>query len=280
MTQAKNSILCPNCRRLISKDEPRCPYCNLSHPGSWWMNNPIFRLFRDSDQALKALIGVNIGMYILSVLLQSPGQQGGFSPLSLFAPDNQSLFLLGATGTIPIERLGRWWSLISASYLHGSILHIGFNMVALYQIAPLIFKEYGIQRTIVIYTLSGVGGYLVSFLAGIPFTIGASAAVCGLIGSALYYGKRRGGVYGRAIYSQLGGWAIGIMIFGFIVPGINNWAHGGGMATGALLGFLLGFQEQRRENITHKMLGGFCLLITATILIWASVTGIFYHFMG
>lgn len=52
---------------------------------------------------------------------------------------------------------------------------------------------------VVIYTLSGMCGFLVSYLAGVGFTIGASAAVCGLIGAALYYGKRRGGRYGQTV---------------------------------------------------------------------------------
>jgi rhomboid protease GluP len=162
--------------------------------------------------------------------------------------------VLGSTGTIPLFQLNRWWSLISASYLHGSLLHIVFNMIALHQLGPLIIREYGTPRMVAIYTLSGIGGFFVSALFGVRFTIGASAAVCGLIGAALYYGKSRGGTYGKAIYSQVGSWAIGIFIFGFMIPGINNWGHAGGMLSGALAGYLLGYKERSRLNISHRIL--------------------------
>jgi rhomboid protease GluP len=157
-------------------------------------------------------------------------------------------------------------------------MHILFNMVAFYQIAPLVLQEYGEYRMISIYTLSGVGGYLVSYFAGIPFTLGASAAVCGLIGATLYYGKSRGGYFGQLIYRQVGGWAIGIFIFGFLFPGINNWAHGGGLLCGILTGALMGYQERIAENLFHKALAGFCILATLGALIWAVVTSLIILF--
>jgi len=127
----------------------------------------------------------------------------------------------------------------------------------------------------IIYTLSGVFGFFVSYLAEVTFTIGASAAVCGLIGAALYFGKSRGGIYGQTIYRQIGGWAIGIFLFGFLVPSINNWAHGGGMLAGAALGFLLGYQERSREKQGHKIGALCCILITALVLLWAIFSSLY-----
>ena len=184
--------------------------------------------------------------------------------------------MLGSTGTIPLFQLNRWWSLISASYLHGSLLHILFNMIALHQLGPLIIREYDTPRMVAIYTLSGIGGFFVSALFGVRFTIGASAAVCGLIGAALYYGKSRGGTYGKAIYSQVGSWAVGIFIFGFMTPGINNWGHAGGMLSGALAGYLLGYKERSRLNISHSVLSTLCIVCTALALIWSLVNGVFF----
>jgi len=73
---------------------------------------------------------------------------------------------------MPIDMYHRWWTVISANYLHGSLLHILFNMVAVRQLGALIVQEYGVYRTFSIYTISGVGGYLFSYLAGVPFTVG------------------------------------------------------------------------------------------------------------
>lgn len=278
ITPHKNSQLCPNCRGLISRDEAVCPYCGLKNPGSWWKNTGIMRLFSDPDLFLKGLVGVNIAFFVLSLIISPRGMGMGMSPFGFLSPDNRSLLLLGATGTMPIASLHRWWSLVSASYLHGSLLHLVFNMIALRQIGPLIIQEYGLSRMFTIYTLGGIGGFLLSYLAGVPLTIGASAAICALIGAALYYGKSRGGIYGQQVYQQVGGWALGIFAFGLLVPGINNWGHGGGMATGILCGLLLGYQENRREMLNHRLLGAACALGTVLILLWAVATTVIYRF--
>jgi rhomboid protease GluP len=202
------------------------------------------------------------------------------NPFGFLSPGNSSLLLLGATGRIPIDQFHRWWTVLTANYLHGSIFHILFNMMALYQIAPLILQEYGRYRMVSIFTLSGVGGYLVSYLAGIPFTLGASGAVCGLIGAALYYGKSRGGAYGQMIYRQVGGWALGIFIFGFLFPGINNWAHGGGLLCGILTAALMGYQERTAENTFHQGTAGICVVATLGALIWAIGSSFVILFMA
>jgi len=280
MDKERRSILCPNCRKLISQDELRCPHCGIANPGSWWKNNIGARAFFGTDQLIKWIIYANVSLYIISLLLYPWSSGLSLNPLALLSPSNKGLILLGATGSVPIDRLGRWWTLVSASYLHGGIFHILFNMIALRQIAPLVLREYGIHRMMIIYTLGGVIGFFISYLVGIPFTIGASAAVCGLIGAALYYGKSRGGVYGQTIFKQIGGWALGIFLFGFLMPGINNWGHGGGMAAGAVLSALLGYHERARERLFHKILASACIFITMLALIWAVGSGVYYRFLG
>lgn len=232
------------------------------------------------ERLIKSVIYLNVGMYILSLVLNLPLSSLSMHPLQFLSPDGNSLFALGATGTIPIDAYGRWWTLVSANYLHGGILHIFFNMVAFRQLAPLIIQEFGAYRTVIIYSVGGVIGFWISYLAGIPSTIGASAAVCALIGASLYYGKSRGGSYGRSIYKQIGGWALGLFVFGFIVPGINNWGHGGGIAGGALLGLLLGYRDRAPERLIHKMLAGICTGLTAIVLVYAVFTGVYVRLTG
>jgi len=219
---------------------------------------------------IKAIITVNIIFYALSLLLSTHGGPS-FNPLSMLTPDRTSLLLLGETGTIPIDRFGRYWTILSANYLHGGILHILFNLMALRQIAPWVIQEYGTSRMFVIYTLGGMCGYVVSYLAGVPFTIGASAAICGLIGALLYFGRSRGGVYGSAVYREVGGWVIGLFIFGLLMPGINNWGHGGGIVGGMVVGMLLGYGERRPETAAHRVLALLCALLTAAVLVWAAL---------
>ena len=269
----KTSILCPNCRKLVSSDEPKCPYCGTHRPGSRLRNNAFTRMMNDPVALIKAIIYLNAGMFIISILF-SPGRLNlSGNPLTLLSPDSQGLLLFGATGTIPIDRMHRWWTLLSANYLHGGILHILFNMLALRQIAPLIIREYNISRMFILYTLGGMAGFAVSYLAGVEFTIGSSAAVCSLIGAALFFGKSRGGVYGQAVYRQVGGWVVGIFAFGILIPGINNWGHAGGILAGALLGSLLSYRERRPEAGWHRLTAQVLAGMTLMVLIFAVLSG-------
>lgn len=270
----RKSILCPNCRKLVSVDEPRCPYCGIQTPGARWKNTPLTRRWGSGNQLVRAILYTNIGMFVLSILTNPRALGMGFNPLTLFSPSMESLQALGATGTWMMNASAGWWTLISANYLHGSILHIFFNLMALYQISPLITQLFGPYRYFILYTVSGVGGFLISYLAGVPLTIGASAALCGLIGAAVYYGKSRGGLFGRAVYRQLGGWALAILLFGFLVPRVNNWAHVGGMLTGALLALIMGYNEKYRENVAHRIVAGVCMIVTILILLWAVLRGV------
>ena len=278
--QRRRSILCPNCGKLISVDEPRCPYCAIGRPGSSWKNNRLMHLFRDPQQLIRGIIIVNVALFVVSLVLKPSFANVSMNPLTFLAPDSTSLLVLGATGTVPIDRFGRWWTLLSANYLHGGVLHIFFNMLALRQLAPFVTREFGTSRMFVIYTVGGVIGFWVSYIAGVRFTIGASAAVCSLIGAALYYGKSRGDSYGQAIYRQVGGWALGLFVFGLLVPGINNWGHGGGILAGILLGFLLGYQDKAAERLIHNSTAVACLVVTAAILAWAVTSGAYLMITG
>jgi rhomboid protease GluP len=277
VSNERNSMLCPNCRMLIGTRESQCPFCGLKAPAARWRHLPVFRLFTDPALLVKVVIGVNIGMFALSLVMDPRMTRLSPNPLQFLSPSDQSLLVLGATGTIPIDRFHRWWTLISANFLHGGILHIFFNMAAFRQLATLIIQEYGASRMFTIYTLGGVAGFVVSYLAGVQLTIGASAGVCGLVGAALYYGKSRGGVYGSAIYKQVGMWVIIMFVFGLMAPGINNWGHGGGIVAGAALGYLLGYHERKRETALQKNLAAACLIITAAVLLWAVGTSVFYR---
>jgi rhomboid protease GluP len=219
-------------------------------------------------------------MYVISILINTRWPGVDLNYFTFLSPENQSLLFLGATGKIPIDAYSRWWTLISANYLHGNLLHIFFNLMALKQLGVLATREYGPFRTIIIYSLSGIAGYWISYFAGVNFTVGASAAICGLMGAMIYYGKKRGGMYGRIIYKQIGGWAIGMFLFGMLVPNINNWGHGGGLVAGALLGFILKFNEESVENRNHRLLGMGCLAVTFITLVWAVITGIYMRIIS
>ena len=98
-----------------------------------------------------------IVLYVLSLALDTGGiRSGGF--LNFLSPSIQSLFLLGASGSIPVFRFGRWWTVLSAGWLHAGILHIFFNMMWVRQVAPATSELYGASRMVIIYTIAGITG--------------------------------------------------------------------------------------------------------------------------
>jgi rhomboid protease GluP len=280
MATIRQTILCPACRRLVSRNEATCPWCGASHPGAWWRHGLAILSGDNALSAMKLIISVNVGMFLISLLLNqsAPGQAPGM--FGSLTPDQNSLFTLGASGAIPVLRFGRIWSLINAGYLHGGIMHILFNMLALYQLFPLATREYGTSRTIAIYYCGGIAGFALSVFAGVPITIGASAPVCGLIGALLYYGKSRGGTWGEAVSREVMGWIISLALFGFIFPGINNWGHAGGIAGGALAAYLLHYRERQQENARHRLFAALCAVATLLSLGWGLTQGAFVLFLG
>ena len=115
------------------------------------------------------------------------------------------------------------------------MMHIGFNMWVLMDIGPQIEELYGSARYLFIYVVTGIGGYVLSSAFG-HFSVGGSGALLGLIGVllAITTGRRSAGL--QMLRSQLIRWLIYIGIWGLLFPGIDNYAHGGGLATGFLLG--------------------------------------------
>lgn len=272
-------MLCPHCGRLISRDEPRCPHCGANRPGARW--KAVARIgsgnFLES-RVLSTLIAVNVGMYLLSLLLYA-GSMNLLNPMMALSPSTRSLLLLGASGTLPIDGMGNWWSLVSAGYLHGSLLHVVFNVIAIRHLGGLTLQAYGPPRMILIYTLAGAAGYAASYLAGVRFTIGASASVCGLLGAMLFYGKSRGGVFGEALFKQVSGWLVGLFLIG-LMPNINNWGHGAGILSGVTLGFLLSYPERRPDTFLHRAGAALCILVTLFVLIRSVAGGILYRLFG
>ncbi len=143
---------------------------------------------------------------------------------------------------------GRWWTLVTAVYLHGGLLHLVFNLFWVRQLAPEVEELFGRSRLTVIFTAGGIVGFLVSDVAGVAFSVGASGAIFGLLGALVSYGRSRGGAFGVAVMRQYGHWALILFILGFLMPGVNNLAHAGGFAGGYLAGAVLGSRERKPER--------------------------------
>jgi rhomboid protease GluP len=229
-------------------------------------------------RVLNTIIFINVLLFIVSLIFSGRSMHTGFNPFYALSPSPDALIFLGASGKIPIQAYQAWESLFTANWLHGSLLHIVFNMLALKTVAPLVMAEYGVFRMFTIYTVSGAFGFLLSVMGNVPLTIGASSGLCGLIGALLYFGKSRGGSWGHRVYQQTSGWIFSLILIGFLLPNINNWGHAGGLAGGLASGWILGYEDRRKERPLDRALAVSLMGVTAVLLARPVIKGFFVIF--
>ena len=270
------SVLCYACGKLNAMDAAVCFYCGRRQPGLWGFAPALGRLIGHVSVA-KAITLVCGAAYLLALVLDPSALTRPRGLYNLLAPSSAALDALGMTGAYALAR-GRWWTLLTAVYLHGGLLHIAFNMLWVNQLAPAVEEIYGRARLIVIYTAAGVLGFALSGLVGQQFTVGASGAVFGLLGAMVAYARRRGGTYGMAVLRQYGMWAVVLFVLGFLMPGVNvdNWAHAGGFAGGYLAALVLGPEDARPERGSDRLAALATIALTALafgLALWTAFGG-------
>jgi rhomboid protease GluP len=277
--QTSGSVVCVSCGYLVGVNDERCYHCGRRNPGLWGFA-PALRSLGHDLGFVPFVTGLCIIVYVLT-LLASRGQIG-MDGFNLLAPNTYSLILFGASGAIPIFMLDRWWTLLSAGWLHGSLLHIAFNILWIRQLAPAVGELYGPGRMVIIYTIGSIAGFAASSFAGyflgfIPFrllqgaqlTVGASAPIFGLLGALVYYGRRTGS---SVVHTQALSWALMMFVFGIIMQGVDNYAHAGGFAGGYLAGRLL--DPLRPERINHMAIAVGCLVLTVLSIVVSIIHGL------
>jgi len=240
MRQRRGAVVCPGCGRLVDVSEPRCPYCGRTAPGLFGYGPALQRLFGRIDLA-NSVIAVCVALYVVSLILDTRGLFRMAGLFDILAPTDQALAVLGMTSGIAMMQ-GRWWTVITAIFLHGSLLHLLFNMVITRQYLPNVVELYGAPRAWLIFVIAGVAGFVLSNVMRGGATIGASGSIFGLLAAMIVYTRRtRQG----AITQQLWMSAAVMFLFGFLMPGVNNWAHAGGFAGGFLAAESLAFSHRR-----------------------------------
>ncbi len=152
--------------------------------------------------------------------------------------DVATLICCGAKDRDLILRANQWWRLVSAGFLHANAVHLAVNLYALLNLGPLIEGLWGPRRFLVIYTLALVGGSLASLATTIPVSVGASGAIFGLFGAlAVFAIRHRRLIAPRArvpLLLNLAAILAANVALGIALPFIDNAAHAGGFAAGAL----------------------------------------------
>jgi rhomboid protease GluP len=160
----------------------------------------------------------------------------------------------GAKNNYWIEQ-GQIWRLITPVFLHGGILHIGFNMYALSILGRELERFYGHFRFLVLYLVAGFTGFVVSYLFTSASSLGASTAIFGLLGAYAVFIFRNQAVFGRnsqRVLRNLGQVLLINLIIG-LSPGIDNWGHLGGLIGGAAIGWFGGIEFRLVGDVVSNL---------------------------
>ena len=165
----------------------------------------------------------------------------------------------------PSIRGGQYYRLLTGMFLHGSIFHIFFNCYALYIIGSQIESFMGKTKYIIIYLFSGIMGSLFSMtFGGATASIGASGAIFGLMGALLYFGYYYRVYLGNVLKSQIVPLILFNLVLGFIIPGVDNFGHIGGLVGGLLITRALGVKD---KTTTFEKGNGWIMALIFTIFI-------------
>ncbi|MGI6188819.1 MAG: rhomboid family intramembrane serine protease [Clostridiales bacterium] len=210
----------------------------------------------DPPYVTYGILAINIGIWLIMSFI------GTVFGLDLY----YQLLYFGAKINHLIVQ-GQYWRLFTAMFLHIGIMHLFFNSYALYVYGSVVEKLFGRIRFVLIYTIAGLTGSLLSFLLSRNPAVGASGAIFGLMGSLLYFRRRKLDLY-RKVFGPGLYIVIGInLFFGFIQPGIDNWGHIGGLIGGFLAANAVGLYRERKPSI--KKAAAWFLIITCFVLgIW------------
>ena len=277
--QTSGSVVCTSCGSLVGVRDDKCLNCGRRNPGLWGFA-PLLRNLGNDLGFVALVVWGNGAIYLISLLLSGGGLRMGGGLFGFLAPSTPIAILLGASGGYPVFMLGRWWTVFSASWLHGSLLHIVFNMMWVRDLGPVVADVYGAGRMVIIYTVAGACGFLLSsvawryfpplpFLNGAQLTLGASAAIFGLLGALVHYGRRTGS---HLVRSEAIRYAVILGFFGLIMPGVDNFAHAGGFLGGYATALLL--DPLKPETIDHIMIALVCLLVTVISVVLSVISGV------
>lgn len=221
----------------------------------WVSSLPNWLRIPNGCPASLTLIGITVAIYLAQI-----STQGQVTNLGV---------LYG-----PAVQHGQWWRMISAGFLHGSMVHIAFNMYLLFVLGPQLERLFGSLRFLLIYFGAMLGSSMsVMLFDWEHFTLGASGAALGLAGAmgvALYergVPPQKSPIFGLVVLN---------LALPLLVPGISFWGHFGGIAAGAFMGYLLIWlpaRTKRQTPINSASVGVAAIAVFAILGFFASKSG-------
>ncbi len=231
--------MCPSCRALVPRGKPACPYCGqrLKVFGTGPTGKLLTRALPGTVPVTGILVLMNFVMFVVEFAVSGRG----ILTHLMSGPSTAAFLRLGASVPLAdVVATHQYWRFVTACFLHANLLHIAFNMWALYDIGQLVESFYGGAKFLFFYISTGIFGYITSSYIGY-LSLGASGAIFGILGVMIAYGVRRSHTaMGQQLRSVAVRWAVYALIIAFVIPGVDNAAHIGGLASGFVLGMLVG----------------------------------------
>lgn len=215
-----------------------------------------FKNFRSGSEFswTHMIIYMNLILFTWMVIV---GILAGFGLKPAYAPTTGLLIHMGAQAWPFVLQEGQWWRCISYAFTHAGIIHLGFNMVVLFQVGKPLERELGKNVFLSLYVFSA----LTATLAGLlwhPMTpvVGASGSLFGLIGFSVVFFHRLGGPLAQQQRNMMFQWAVFAFVFGLMV-GADNAGHFGGALGGVLIGLIFPLRNRTHPDNTllFKTLG-------------------------
>jgi rhomboid protease GluP len=231
--------MCPHCRAFITTSEKVCPYCGeqvgpRAIDARGGASSFVGGFIPHARFNTMVILLINCGLYLATTLYSMRSGQGNVLDI-----DVNTLLAFGAK-SYPDIVAGQWWRLVTAGFLHGGLMHIFMNSWALFDLGAAVEEIYGGARMLVIYFVSNVTGFYLSFIWNpLAPSVGASAAICGLLGAMIGLGLRDRSSIGDTMRGTYLRWLIIIMIIS-LYGRIDMAAHVGGVAGGFGIAYLAG----------------------------------------
>jgi len=207
------------------------------------INNGKGKEIYKSSKSTMFLIFVNILVYFVLMFVNV---KNGGNPLNM---SPRILYIMGANVNINILLLnGQFYRWLFAMFLHGGILHISLNMLALYYVGPLVEKVYGKSKFLIIYFVSGICSSILSSMFLTTVSIGASGAIFGLLGAVLVFAFNMRKFIGKELLKNILFVIVINAVIGLTVSSIDKFGHLGGLIGGIFVSLLF-IKKVKQEQI-------------------------------
>ena len=250
MRSASVGFQCPSCVKEGTKStrQARTPY------GGTRVGDPRLTTF--------VLIGINVLVW-LAITASGGGNGRLVDKLALLPVSASRQYSDGSIELVRGVADGAWWQLVTSQFTHIEIIHIGFNMMALYFLGPTLESVLGRARFLAVYLVSGMAGSAAVMLFSAPTgqTLGASGCIFGLMGAlAVVALKARGQVQSVLMWIGLN------LVITFTVGGISWQGHLGGLVGGALVGTAMVYAPRQHRSVVQWTVSGLVLLVAVALI--------------